>query len=145
MIIEPVNLVSISLLLKTKGWLTIALGVAFLLLPHQLMAALGAEMNHAGIVMVRLFGLLAIAAAWGMVLSGHVAPAGSEALATVALDIAAMTVLVMATNDGVFGSLAYAFAAVYGVSSGLYLYFYFYHRREQALAKNAQLPVADSL
>lgn len=127
----------ISLLVKLKGWLTIALGALFLLLPNQLMSAFGAELTDAGIVLARLFGLLAIAAAWGMVVSGHSVPAGSEALAVVFTDITAMTLLILASNSEVFSGLGYALAAVYAISSMLYLYFFFYHRSEQTLAEDA--------
>ena len=127
---------AITLLVKAKGWLTIVLGAVFLMLPSQLMSVMGAEITDAGIVMAQLFGLLAIAVAWGMVLPRHSVAAGSEALAVVLADTAAMALLISATNKAVFSGLGYALAAVYAVSALLYLYLFFYHRGALAPADN---------
>ena len=81
--------------------------------------------------MAQLFGLVAMAVGWGMLVSDHPAPAGSEALAVVLSDTVAMLLLISATNAGVFSALGYGLAAIYAGSTVLYLYFYFYSRGAQ--------------
>jgi hypothetical protein len=119
----------LSTLLKVKGCLTVALGALFLILAPQLVAGMGGELNAAGVIMGQLFGLLAISVGWGMVVGDHAAPAGSEALTVVLSDAVAMSLLVIATNQGVLGAPALVLAAVYAGSAMLYLYFYFLGRR----------------
>ena len=122
---------SITLLIKTKAWLTVALGAVFLFFPALLMSAMGGELNDAGTIMAQLFGLIAMSIGWGMVASDHPAPAGTEALAVVLTDSVAVCLLVLATNKGVFTGPGYGLAAVYAGSAMLYLYFYFYGRDAQ--------------
>jgi hypothetical protein len=119
----------LSTLLKVKGCLTVALGALFLIFAPQLVAGMGGELNAAGVIMGQLFGLLAISVGWGMVVGDHAAPAGSEALTVVLSDAVAMSLLVIATNQGVLGAPALVLAAVYAGSAMLYLYFYFLGRR----------------
>jgi hypothetical protein len=119
----------LSTLLKVKGVLTVSLGAIFLFFAAELVAAMGGELNEAGVIMGQLFGLLAMAVGWGMVVGDHAAPAGSEALAVVVTDTVAMTLLVVATNKGVLGAPALVLAAVYAGSALLYLYFYFMARK----------------
>jgi hypothetical protein len=119
----------LSTLLKAKGVLTVALGAIFLFFAAELVAAMGGELNEAGVIMGQLFGLLAMAVGWGMVVGSHAAPAGSEALAVVVTDTVAMTLLVVATNKGVLGAPALVLAAVYAGSALLYLYCYFMGRK----------------
>jgi hypothetical protein len=119
----------LSTLLKVKGVLTVSLGAIFLFFAAELVAAMGGELNEAGVIMGQLFGLVAMAVGWGMVVGGHVAPSGSEALAVVLTDTVAMTLLVVATNKGVLGAPALVLAAVYAGSALLYLYFYFMGRK----------------
>jgi hypothetical protein len=92
------------------------------------MSAMGGELNDAGTIMAQLFGLIAMAIGWGMVVSDHPAPASTEALAVVLTDTVAVCLLVLATSKGVFGVPGYGLAAVYAGSAMLYLYFYFYSR-----------------
>ena len=80
---------SITFLIKSKAWLTVALGAAFLIFPTPLMSAMGGELNDAGIIMAQLFGLIAMSIGWGMVVADHPAPAGTEALAVVLSDTVA--------------------------------------------------------
>ena len=91
----------ITLLIKVKAWLTVALGAVFLFFSAQLMSAMGGELNDAGTIMAQLFGLVAMAVGWGMVVSDHSAPGGSEALAVVSSDTVAMLLLILATDKGV--------------------------------------------
>jgi hypothetical protein len=114
---------------KIKAWLTVALGALFLFFSAQVMTIMGGELNSAGTVITQLFGLVLMAAGWGMVVSGDSVPGGSEALAVVLTDSTAMLILVMATSKGVFGGPGYALAAVYAGSAMLYLYFYLSSRR----------------
>jgi hypothetical protein len=122
---------SITLLIKAKAWLTIALGSVFLFLPAQLMSAMGGELTDAGTIMAQLFGLIAMAIGWGMLVSGHPAPVGTDALAVVLTDSVAVYLLILATNRGVFAGPGYGLAAVYAGSAVLYLYFYMYDRNAQ--------------
>ena len=119
----------ITLLIKTKAWLTVALGAAFLIIPNPLISAMGGTLNDVGTIMAQLFGLVAISAGWGMAVSNHPAPAGSEALVVAASDVIALGLLVMAAGKGVLGGPAYGLAAVYAGSAALYFYFYLYSRR----------------
>jgi hypothetical protein len=116
---EPVVLIQI------KAWLTLAVGALFLLQSTQVVTAMGGKLHDAGVVMAQLFGLVLLAVGWGMVVSPGKVPAGSEALALVASDIAALVLLVLATRRGVFGSLGYGLAAVYAASAMMFLYLYF--------------------
>lgn len=85
---------------KIKAWLTIALGALFLFFPAQVVTIMGGELNSAGTVITQLFGLVLMAAGWGMAVSGDNVPGGSEALVVVLTDSTAMLLLVMATNKG---------------------------------------------
>ncbi len=116
---------ALSTLVKLKGWLTVVLGVLFLFFASELLAGMGGELSGAGIIMSQLFGLIAIAVGWGMVVGEHAVPMGSEALIVVFTDAVAMSLLIIASNEGVLASPALVFAAVYAGSACLYLYFYF--------------------
>ena len=118
----------VSLLIKAKGWLTVALDSIFFFFSAQLMSAMDGVLNDAGTIMAQLFGLMAMAVGWGMIVSDHSAPAGVEALAVVLTDAAATFLLMSATLKGVFGGLGYGLAAVYAGSAILYLYFYLLSR-----------------
>jgi|TARA_E500000305_G_C4029663_1_gene244250 hypothetical protein len=111
-----------SVLVRCKAWLTIVVGLAFLLLPVQVFVLLGADLVGAGQIMTQLFGLLAIAVGYGMLQPGHPLPAGREALVTACSDIVAVFLLINAVGRDVFGALGYLLVAVYLVSALLYLY-----------------------
>ena len=112
------------LLVKIKGWLTLVAGVLFVFIPVQVVAIMGGELGDAGMIFAQLFGLVLLALGWVMAFTPHAVPSGSEALSYAGTDMAAIVLLVLAVNRGVFGPLGFALAAVYALSACLFIYCY---------------------
>lgn len=111
-----------TLFVKPKGLLTMGVGLIFLLAPGWVMSLLGADMNAAGILLARLFGLLALGMGWSMlIVDDDFRYSAKEAFNYVIWDVVGIVLVIMAVRAGVLGSLGYALAAVYLISASGFL------------------------
>lgn len=128
---------NLSLVIKAKGWVTLAAGAIFLLAPEQFAVIMGATMGEAGVLMTQLFGLVLVAVGWSLVASPVEVTAGSKSLAFALTDTVAIVLLVWAINKDVFGVFAYELAAVYGISACIFFYKGLFRKNATALSGSA--------
>jgi hypothetical protein len=116
---------TLSLLIKIKGWVTAGAGIVFLIVPLQFFSiVMDASLGDAGVTITRLFGLVLIAFGWGLAIYPNNITAGSMSLVIALTDILAVVLLLWSINMEVFGVFGYELVLLYALSAVLFIFKY---------------------
>jgi hypothetical protein len=116
---------TLSLLIKIKGWVTAGAGIVFLIVPLQFFSiVMDASLGDAGVTITRLFGLVLMALGWGLAIYPNNITAGSMSLVIALTDILAVVLLLWSINMEVFGVFGYELVLLYALSAVLFIFKY---------------------